>query len=53
MTKQYKLGIETDSAVYCITDNVWISHNPESSRYQEYLAWLAEGNEPLPADETD
>ena len=23
----------------------------ESSEYQQYLAWLAEGNEPLPADE--
>jgi hypothetical protein len=25
-------------------------HN-NSDEYQEYLAWLAEGNEPLPADE--
>ena len=24
--------------------------NPENTDYQEYLAWLAEGNEPLPAD---
>jgi hypothetical protein len=28
-----------------------IGINPESRNYQEYLAWLAEGNEPLPADE--
>ena len=25
--------------------------NPENTDYQEYLAWVAEGNEPLPADE--
>ena len=51
MTKQYKLGPTAESAVYCITDNVWIKTNPESRFYQEYLEWLAEGNEPLPADE--
>jgi hypothetical protein len=24
---------------------------PDNTDYQEYLKWLAEGNEPLPADE--
>jgi len=24
----------------------------DSADYQKYLAWLAEGNEPLPADES-
>ena len=24
--------------------------NTDNTDYQEYLAWLAEGNEPLPAD---
>jgi hypothetical protein len=24
--------------------------DPGNTDYQEYLAWLAEGNEPLPAD---
>ena len=28
-----------------------IPFNPENTDYQEYLAWLAEGNEPLPADD--
>jgi len=27
--------------------------NPENRHYQEYLEWLAEGNEPLPADEPE
>ena len=28
-----------------------IPFNPESQDYQQYLAWLDEGNEVLPADE--
>jgi hypothetical protein len=28
-----------------------IPFDPDNRDYQEYLAWLAEGNEPLPADE--
>jgi hypothetical protein len=32
------------------TDGSWISCYPNNTDYQEYLAWLAEGNEPLPAD---
>ena len=29
----------------------WIPFDEENMDYQRYLAWLAEGNEPLPADE--
>ena len=50
INKEYKLGQEETSAIYCITDGTWINKNPESSLYREYLEWLAEGNTPQPAD---
>ena len=30
-----------------------IPKDPGNRHYQEYLAWLAEGNEPLPPDEPE
>ena len=36
-----------------LSDSCWIPIADESREYQEYLAWLAEGNEPLPADGTE
>ena len=47
---QYKLGVDEDSCVYCVDKNYWIPADPANRHYQEYLEWLAEGNEPLPAD---
>jgi len=34
-----------------LSDNAFIPLNPDNADYQAYLAWLAEGHQPLPADE--
>jgi len=34
-----------------LSDNAFIPMNEYNTDYQIYLKWLAEGNEPLPADE--
>ena len=51
----YKLiqdyGNDIATSVKRISDNAFIPFDPANTDYQEYLKWLAEGNEPLPADE--
>ena len=34
-----------------IADNATIPFDPQNSDYQQYLKWVAEGNQPEPADE--
>ena len=51
--KMYKLH-QTFFGQQCVirlSDNAFIPFDPANTDYQEYLKWVAEGNEPLPADE--
>ena len=33
-----------------LADNTYIPFSPDNTDYQEYLAWVAEGNTPEPAE---
>jgi hypothetical protein len=35
-----------------IADNAFIPFDPDNTDYQTYLKWVAEGNTPLPAENT-
>jgi hypothetical protein len=38
------------SCISRLSDGALIPLNPDNTDYQEYLKWVAEGNEPLPAE---
>ena len=53
MYQHFKLpnGEVSEQAIKRIADNAFIPFDQANTDYQAYLAWLAEGNEPLPPDE--
>jgi len=54
MYKEMKHPYEaTIIAVLRLSDNTSIPFDPANTDYQAYLAWLEEGNEPLPAEATE
>lgn len=49
----YKLinGPLNHQSVLRIKDGAFIPFDPANTDYQAYLKWVAEGNQPLPADD--
>ena len=47
--KDFKTN-EVLSGVIRTTDSAFIPMDEANTDYQEYLKWVAEGNEPLPAE---
>jgi hypothetical protein len=48
----YQLG-KTVDVVKRLSDNAWVPFDESNTDYQEYLKWVAEGNEPIPADQPE
>ena len=49
MYKKYNSDIENaEPMIYRMSDCAWIPSDPANSDYQQYLAWLNEGNTPEP-----
>jgi hypothetical protein len=53
MYKLQKNAITNElTTIVRVADNAFIPFAPDNTDYQAYLAWLAEGNTPEPADST-
>ena len=46
----FKLTQTQTQTVIRLTDNAFIPADPANTDYAAYMAWLSEGNIPLPAD---
>jgi hypothetical protein len=42
---------EIAKTILRLSDNAFIPFDPDNTDYQAYLAWVAQGNTPIPADE--
>ena len=42
---------DREDVILRAADNALIPFDPANADYQQYEIWIAEGNEPLPADE--
>jgi len=54
--KMYQLHPEFMGKPTCVqrlADNAFIPFDSANTDYQTYLEWIAEGNQPLPAEETE
>jgi hypothetical protein len=52
MYKQLKNSFgEIVPTILRLSDNACIPTDPNNTDYQAYLKWVAEGNQPLPAEE--